>query len=54
MSPSIDTPESLLDALFFVDGLADADCYDRILEEIQEFGVDLGVEAEGQRGHLMS
>ncbi|HCD34526.1 MAG TPA: hypothetical protein DER01_19105 [Phycisphaerales bacterium] len=44
MSPSIDTPESLLDALFFVDGLADADCYDRILEEIQEFGVDLGVE----------
>jgi hypothetical protein len=44
MSPSIDTPESLLDALYFVDGLADADCYDRILEEAQDAGIDLGTE----------
>lgn len=44
MSPSVDTPEELLDALYFVDGLADADCYDRILEEAQDADIDLGVE----------
>lgn len=44
MSPSIDTPEELLDALYFVDGLADGDSYDRILEEAQDAGIDLGDE----------
>ncbi len=42
MSPGMDTPEELLDALYFVDGLADAECYDRILAEVQEAGIDLG------------
>ena len=42
MSPDTDTPDELLDALYFVDGLADPDHYDRILEECQEAGVDLG------------
>ncbi len=42
MSPSVNTPEELLDALFFVDGLADADCFDRLLAEAQDAGIDLG------------
>lgn len=44
MSPSVDTPENLLDALYFVDGLANPDCYDQILAEAQEAGIDLGQE----------
>lgn len=44
MSPGIDTPDEFLDALYFVDNLADPDCYDRILEEAQETGIDLGPE----------
>jgi len=42
MSPAEDTPDELLDALYFVDNLADGDCYDRLLEEAQEAGIDLG------------
>jgi len=42
MSPSVDTPDELLDALYFVDELAGGDCYDRILEEAQEAGIALG------------
>lgn len=42
MSPSVDTPDELLDALYFVDNLADPDCYERILHDCQEAGVDLG------------
>jgi len=41
MSPDADTPEDLLDALYFVDNLSDPDCYDRILHECQEAGLDL-------------
>lgn len=41
MSPDIDTPENLLDALFFVDDLADPDCYDRILQEAENAGIDV-------------
>lgn len=44
MSPDTDTPEPMLDTLYFVDSLADADSYDRILEEAQDAGVDLGTE----------
>jgi hypothetical protein len=42
MSPSVDTPDELLDALYFVDNLADPDCYDRILEECRTAGIELG------------
>lgn len=42
MSPGVDTPEDLLDALYFVDNLAEPDCYDRILHECQELAIDLG------------
>ena len=42
MSPGVDTPEELLDALYFVDNLADPDCYDRILEEAHEAGIEVG------------
>lgn len=42
MSPGVDTPDELLDALYFVDNLADPDCYDRILEECGAAGIDLG------------
>jgi len=42
MSPDVGTPEELLDALYFVDNLSDPDCYDRILQECQEAGIDLG------------
>jgi len=42
MSPGVDTPEALLDALYFVDNLADPDCYERILHECQELEIDLG------------
>jgi len=44
MSPGVDTPEAFLDALYFVDNLADGDCYDRILQEAQDAGIDLGTE----------
>lgn len=42
MSPDVGTPDELLDALYFVDNLSNPDCYDRILQECQEAGVDLG------------
>jgi len=42
MSPDEDTPDGLLEALYFVDNLADEDCYDRILEECQEAGIEFG------------
>jgi DNA invertase Pin-like site-specific DNA recombinase len=42
MSPDAETPGELLDALYFVDNLSDPDCYDRILQECQEAGIDLG------------
>jgi len=42
MSPGTDTPGDLLDALYFMDALSDDDCYDRILAECQEAGIDLG------------
>lgn len=41
MSPSVDTPEELLDALYFVDNLADPDCYDRILQEAEDAGINV-------------
>lgn len=41
MSPTVDTPEDLLDALYFVDKLADPDCYDRILHEAEDAGIDV-------------
>jgi len=41
MSPSVDTPEDLLDALYFVDNLADPDCYDRILQEAEDAEIDV-------------
>lgn len=41
MSPTVDTPESLLDALYYVDNLADPDCYDRILQEAEDAGIDV-------------
>lgn len=42
MSPGVDTPEELLDALYFVDNLADPECSDRILEECARAKIDLG------------
>ena len=45
MSPSVDTPDELLDALYFVDGLTDVDSFDRILQEAQDAGIDLGEQA---------
>jgi hypothetical protein len=42
MSPDVDTPEELLDALYFVDNLADPECSDRILEECVRANIDLG------------
>ena len=42
MSPGLDTPDDLLDALYFVDGMADPECYDRILEECQEKDIPVG------------
>jgi len=44
MSPTEDTPDELLDALYFVDNLTDGDCYDRLLEEAHEAGIDLGTD----------
>ena len=44
MSPSVETPDELLDALYFVDGLADPEYYDRILEEAHKAGINLGAE----------
>ena len=44
MSPSVETPDELLDALYFVDGLADPEYCDRILEEAQKAGINLGTE----------
>lgn len=41
MSPDADTPDELLDALYFVDNLSNPDCFDRILQECQEAGIDL-------------
>lgn len=41
MSPSVDTPDELLDALYFVDNLADPDCYDRILDEARDAGIEV-------------
>ena len=41
MSPSVDTPEALLDALYFVDNLANPDCYDRLLQEAEDAGIDV-------------
>ncbi len=46
MSPSIDTPEELLDALYFVDNLADPDCYDRILGEARDAGIEVCEDGE--------
>jgi len=42
MSPGADTPDELLDALYFIDNLATPDCHDRILQECLEAGIDLG------------
>ncbi|MGC9455770.1 MAG: hypothetical protein ACP5HU_13055 [Phycisphaerae bacterium] len=47
MSPGVDTPEELLDALYFVDNLADPDCYERILREAEEAGINVSI-AEGE------
>jgi len=44
MDPGVDTPEDLLDALYFVDSLTDDESYDRILGECAEAGIDLGAE----------
>ncbi|MAX25608.1 MAG: hypothetical protein CMJ19_14005 [Phycisphaeraceae bacterium] len=44
MKPGVDTPDRLLDALYFVDGLADANCYDRILQEADDAGIELGTD----------
>ncbi len=44
ISPDVDTPAELLDALYFVDNLADADHNERIIEECQEAGLDLGAD----------
>jgi len=41
MSPGMDTPEELLDALYFVDNLSDPECYDRILQEAEDAGIDV-------------
>jgi len=41
MSPSVDTPEDLLDALYFVDNLADPDCFDRLLQEAEDAGIEV-------------
>ena len=42
MSPQENMPEGLLDALYFVDTLADDDYFDRLLEEAQTAGIELG------------
>lgn len=42
MSPGADTPEELLDALYFVDNLATPESSDRIVEECARAGIDLG------------
>ena len=42
MTPDASTPEDLLDALYFVDNLADPECSDRILEECARAKIDLG------------
>jgi len=42
MSPDSNTPDALLDALYFVDSMADENFHGRILEECQEAGVDFG------------
>lgn len=39
MSPGSDTPDELLDALYFVDNLSAPDCYDRILQECRDAGI---------------
>jgi len=41
MSPTVDTPEELLDALYFVDNLSDPDCYDRLIHEAEEADIDV-------------
>ena len=38
MNPGADTPDALLDALFFIDEMSDPDCHDRILEECRRAG----------------
>jgi len=42
MDPGVDAPDELLDALYFVDNLADDECYDSILRECSSAGIDLG------------
>ncbi|NIA07159.1 MAG: hypothetical protein GWP14_05925 [Actinobacteria bacterium] len=44
MSPDVNTPDELLDALYFVDNLAEPDHYDRMLEECRARNIDLGPE----------
>lgn len=41
MSPTVDAPEDMLDALYFVDNLSDAETFDRILNEAIEAGLDV-------------
>jgi hypothetical protein len=41
MSPTVDAPEDMLDALYFVDNLSDAETFDRILGEAIEAGLEV-------------
>ncbi|MBN1436185.1 MAG: hypothetical protein JW936_03850 [Sedimentisphaerales bacterium] len=41
MSPRTDTPEEMLDALYFVDALLGLDVYDRLLEEATRVGAEV-------------
>jgi len=42
MSPNTNTPEELLDALYFVDGMANEECCERIQAECEKAGINLG------------
>jgi len=44
MNPGADTPDALLDALYFVDGMADPECCDQILDECRRAGHRLTAE----------